>query len=338
LLESLANLESTCRDAVDCLNVLAYRSAGPEFGQLRRLRELYGDDGKGGHNEEIRRLAGVVGHCLNAEVDVQNYRFDILMDQSTDEHGNVTVLDEPYIDGSEPHVIQARNAVDTLLKLLDSSKESLNSAIASLTGGGLIERFNMTNDGLALVDNAWQRLGDNWDLVMKRLGVPKGLDLSGLSDTITTEIEAAKHVLTFGPPLPTPNEVKPETKDSQPGPKRKTSKKKRTTDGDKADTSQKCVAGLVLHHRYDRDEELNLEPVKVNAFASTVGVSPAMVSTFFQKKFGGHAKYRMVCKNAVTLENSLKLLCGDFTPSILFKNLGTRGDKVAADEPGELDE
>jgi len=321
LLESLANLETACRESVECLNVLA-RKSGPEFGSIEKLQKLFGGDGKGGHQEAIRRLAGIVGHCINEGQESRVYRLDVLMIKYHDfADGESTVADELYIPGTETSEILAKNSVEAFILLIDESRRMLNVAIGD---GNIVDMIRTKYEGQALVDNAWQRLGDNWDLVMKRLGVPKGLDLSGLSDTITTEIEAAKHVLTFGPPLPTPNEVKPETKDSQPGPKRKTSKKKRTTDGDKADTSQKCVAGLVLHHRYDRDEELNLEPVKVNAFASTVGVSPAMVSTFFQKKFGGHAKYRMVCKNAVTLENSLKLLCGDVTPSIFHRNLGSR--------------
>lgn len=226
LLEALASLETACIEAIDCLDVLAWRSAGPEFGALRRLQDLLGGDGNGGHRKTIQELNGVVGHCLNLESDMRDYRFGILMDYDVDRDGGVTELDRPLIDGSEPHVVQASNSVDALLKLLEDSQGSLNSAIAKVTGGGLMELFNMKNDGLALVDNAWKRLSNHWQGILEAVDRPSGLDVSGFRAVIREEINAAKNTLTFGSPLSATNGATPRTEHSEQRPKRKGRKRK----------------------------------------------------------------------------------------------------------------
>ena len=85
--------------------------------------------------------------------------------------GESTVADELYIRGTETSEILAKNSVEAFILLIDESRRMLNVAIGD---GNIVDMIRTKYEGQALVDNAWQRLGDNWDLVMKRLGVPKG--------------------------------------------------------------------------------------------------------------------------------------------------------------------
>jgi hypothetical protein len=55
LLESLASLETTCREAVDCLNVLAWRSVGPDLAILRRCKKCSGHV-NGGNRKAIDQM------------------------------------------------------------------------------------------------------------------------------------------------------------------------------------------------------------------------------------------------------------------------------------------
>jgi hypothetical protein len=226
LLEALANLEKACRDAVECLNVLAQKS-GAYFGGLEKLRQLFGEDGKGGHREAIRQLNSVVGHCLNVDLPQQTYRIEVIMILYHDPvDGPIVPTYELYIPGSKPYEINAANAVDAFICLLGQSMVSLNNAISHGSDGGIVELIVATKEGRPLVDNAWQRLSDHWDAAMKKLALPAGLDVSGFLDVVSEEIRAAKHLLTFGSSPPTTTGVTPETEHSQPRPKRKGAKQK----------------------------------------------------------------------------------------------------------------
>jgi hypothetical protein len=47
-------------------------------------------------------------------------------------------------------------------------------------------------------------------------------------------------------------------------------------------------------------------------------VAVSTASAFFEKEFGGHAKYRAACRDKSRLLASLKLLNGDFSPHHLY--------------------
>ena len=52
--------------------------------------------------------------------------------------------------------------------------------------------------------------------------------------------------------------------------------------------------------------------------ATLAGVSPSTASAFFADKFQGYAKYRVVCRDAGRLADSLKALNGEFSPHDLY--------------------
>jgi hypothetical protein len=103
--------------------------------------------------------------------------------------------------------------------------------------------------------------------------------------------------------------------------------RKRSTERGEART--KLIPALTKHHEYANGGCLNLEPIGNNGLAKMVGVSPSTASAFFNDKFGGHTKYRILCRDASTLTTALKLLNNEFTPDIL---LGAASSDVAASE------
>lgn len=337
LLETLASLDDACRDAVDCLNVLAYRSVGPEFGNLKKLQKLYGGDGNSGHRATIHQLIGVVGHCLNPEIGVRNYRMDIIKHSFYDgEDGQYYDTDMPYIDGAVPHEISATNAAAALLALVDQGKRSLLDAIARATGGNL-EVVMAEIYGEPLIDNAWQRLSDNWDDVRVEVAIPTGLDLTDLRDSIRDEIKAAKHLLTFGSMI---SEIAAtdETETPQARPTRKRFEQSQAER--KPRKRDLCIPALLEHHGYGRDDELNSDAAVGNELARTLDISRSTVNAFFNENFAsdegakdGFDNYKKACNDPVKLEHALKLLSGDVAPSILFQSLGSRAAELKADEP-----
>lgn len=108
-----------------------------------------------------------------------------------------------------------------------------------------------------------------------------------------------------------------------------TPKSKRSTTNGEART--KIIAALTQHHGYDNGSCTNLEPVGVNKLAGEINVSSSTVSTFFKEQFQGHNKYKVACRNAGTLGNSLKMLNGELKPSVLFNALGD-ADREIPDE------
>jgi hypothetical protein len=99
----------------------------------------------------------------------------------------------------------------------------------------------------------------------------------------------------------------------------------------------KIIAALTKHHQYDKGSCLCMEPIGVNELARLAEVSKATVSRFFNSAFndcaqGGHARYRGVCHDSATLGHALKLLRGEFTPSILFKRLQNENRSEDTDE------
>jgi hypothetical protein len=80
----------------------------------------------------------------------------------------------------------------------------------------------------------------------------------------------------------------------------------------------KLIAALTKHHQYADDSCLNAEPVNNNELARAAGVSPSTTSMFFKRQFGGHVKYRAICRDVGKLAASLKLLNNEFAPHDLF--------------------
>jgi hypothetical protein len=99
--------------------------------------------------------------------------------------------------------------------------------------------------------------------------------------------------------------------------KRKGSKRpKRSTQ--RGEGEAKLTSALTKHHQYAEDCCMNLEPVGNNELARLAGVWPSTASAFFEKKFKGYVKYRVVCRDAGRLLESLKALNGDFAPHHLY--------------------
>lgn len=106
---------------------------------------------------------------------------------------------------------------------------------------------------------------------------------------------------------------------------------KRSTESGEA--RSKIIAALAAHHRYDNGSCLNLAPIGVNELAKKIGVSKSTVSVFFDGKFKGHSKYRnQHCRDAGYLASSLKLLMGDFPPSMLFDRIEPQVDPTDVED------
>jgi hypothetical protein len=94
-------------------------------------------------------------------------------------------------------------------------------------------------------------------------------------------------------------------------------KAKRSTE--RGEGRAKLIAALTKHHKYADGSCLNLEPVGNNEIARFAGVAESTASLFFEKQFGGHAKYRAKCTDAGTLADALKAMRGEFTPAELSR-------------------
>jgi hypothetical protein len=340
LLESLASLETTCREAVECLDVLAYRRGRPEYGNLEKLQELFGGDGKGGHQETVRQLIGIVGHCLNARHDRQDYRVEVIKDMRNDGPDGFTEMDGPYIEGSTPHTITAENAAAAAHTLLVQSRTSLTYAVAKATGGGLFE-VGMTNlNGRTLPDDFWQRLSGRWCSVMAELRIPSGLELSGLSDAITTEIEAAKHLLTFGPMTPNVNATSPETTSASSGTKTSGTKRKKNAPPVRLPPSHtEIVRELIDHHFPESADKPNRTSVVQADLVRTLDLGKATVSGFFKQHFRSHEAYENLCDiDPGELLAKLATLSVPLPTLKRFRNLGSWDGNVAAKEQAENDD
>ena len=91
---------------------------------------------------------------------------------------------------------------------------------------------------------------------------------------------------------------------------------KRSTE--KGEGRVKLIAALTKHHQYANGSCLNLEYIGSNILARLAGVSESTSSAFFQKQFGGHTKYRAICRDKTGLIGALKLLNQEFSPFHLY--------------------
>jgi len=99
------------------------------------------------------------------------------------------------------------------------------------------------------------------------------------------------------------------------GEKPRTTKKRSTERGE---GRTKLIAALIAHHKYAGGSCLNPAPIGNNELAKAAAVSTSTASTFFNKEFEGHTKYRAICRDIGKLVNSLKLLSGEFSPHVLY--------------------
>jgi hypothetical protein len=96
----------------------------------------------------------------------------------------------------------------------------------------------------------------------------------------------------------------------------------------------KLIAALTKHHRYADGSCLNTEPIGNNELARLAGVSESTASAFFNDKFRGHAKYKVLCRDPRKLTAALKLLNDEFAPYYL---LGNASSELAAPEEDDAD-
>jgi len=99
----------------------------------------------------------------------------------------------------------------------------------------------------------------------------------------------------------------------------------------KGEARAKIIGGLNTHHEYDNGSCTNLTPIQVGEFARKINVSKSSVSAFLKAEFDepGYSKYKIACKNAEILGQSLRILNGELTPSILFNQLGDDDGNLA---------
>ncbi len=100
-----------------------------------------------------------------------------------------------------------------------------------------------------------------------------------------------------------------------------TKKSKRSTE--RGEGQVKLIAALSKHHKYSEGGCLNLEAIGNNELARLAKVDKSTASDFFNNEFnrrekGGYAKYRVICRDAGRLADSLKALAGEFSPYDLF--------------------
>ena len=105
-------------------------------------------------------------------------------------------------------------------------------------------------------------------------------------------------------------------------------RKKRSSE--KGEARAKIIAALSLHHKYQKGSCLNLEPIGSNELARQAKVGTGSASRFFEAQFDGYKKYEVVCRDPSRLADSLRVLNGEFSPTMLYGRTppgeGTRGE------------
>jgi len=85
--------------------------------------------------------------------------------------------------------------------------------------------------------------------------------------------------------------------------------------------SAEIISKLTLHHQYDQDSCLNLEPLGVRKLGRELNCSASVVSAFFKREFGDYKSYAQMCRNAGLLAKAISMLRGELRPSILNQRL-----------------
>lgn len=93
-------------------------------------------------------------------------------------------------------------------------------------------------------------------------------------------------------------------------------KSKQSTE--RGDGQTKLIGALTEHHKYANGSVLNPMHVGNNELAKKAGVSPSTASAFFNAQFDGHTKYKAICRDSGKLAAALKMLNGEFAPSVFL--------------------
>jgi hypothetical protein len=97
-------------------------------------------------------------------------------------------------------------------------------------------------------------------------------------------------------------------------------KPRRTTKPRTGRTDIECmlIAALTKHHNYSNGELLNHEPIGNNELAKLAGVAKSSASAFFKKRFHGHSRYKIVCRDKERLIAKLTNLNDENSQTTLF--------------------
>jgi hypothetical protein len=106
-----------------------------------------------------------------------------------------------------------------------------------------------------------------------------------------------------------------------------TMRSKRSTK--KGDAREKIIAALTKHHQYADGSCLIPEPIGNNELARLAGVSQSTAKSFFDDKFQGLDKYKVICRDAARLSFSLKLLNNEVAPHLVLGD----ADREVATKP-----
>jgi hypothetical protein len=113
-------------------------------------------------------------------------------------------------------------------------------------------------------------------------------------------------------------------------------KKKAKRSFEQGEGRAKIIGALATHHKYENGTCQNSQPIVANELARMAKVGKSTVNRFFNREFnkgqkGGYARYRRACITPGLLEEALKLLLGETTPSILFNSLRNANELEDAD-------
>lgn len=166
------------------------------------------------------------------------------------------------------------------------------------------ELAKVAGDPRTMSDDQWRQFLDE-----------EGASLNTLYQRVEQQFN---NLLTATANPPTDHDTTEHTRPLSPG------TKKRSTA--KGDARSKIISALAKHHKYDNGSCGNFVPIGVRELERLAVVGKATASDFFSAKFnngerGGHAKYQIACRERGKLVDSLKLLLGEFPPSILFPNV-----------------
>ena len=179
-------------------------------------------------------------------------------------------------------------------------------------------KWDILDRALALCDAEGGDRAEAMRKLIARLALVKGADRRQIINIPLAEFVAAAGVDTPDE-RPTPDDPRQQAELAEVAPM--TKKPKRSTE--RGEARAKLIAALTEYHNYAEDSCLNLEPVGNNELARKADVDPSTASAFFNKEFskrekGGHANYKVICRNAGRLAESLKALNGEFSPHDLY--------------------
>ena len=91
-------------------------------------------------------------------------------------------------------------------------------------------------------------------------------------------------------------------------------KRKNARPNGKTELQELIIAGLCVHHKYNSDAPMHLNPIASVKLATSVKCATSTVSQFFKVNYRGYKNYCRQCTNEEVLRTSLALLRGDLSP------------------------